>query len=1761
MNFLNRLNEDRSNLPGMAAGALGTLPVGLALWAGARHIQSNTPISVAQIMGNRAALADMGKAMGASLHAGYQAENASLEKVTEQFMKSTAFDEMMTTTRERKAVIASLLSTLDDPGAGFNKDALRNTQEQLLKMLGEGDPDEEARKIVKAALTSIHETGSDQVQKRFGNRLREFRKVAGDLVPSAVEFKNTVIFNPIEHAALRDQNAVLGLTAGSTKRARHLQENYNTVLKMWGKDAERNIQLAEVETGAGQRAVVAKLMSRGGRQHEYTLTLAADVTGVGGAKLFPMGEHGQTKYAGNMGSIAAIDVEKLSQEFGPGHWGYQTAKRRGYLKSNEQRNIAIASRYMKTGQYGSHFDEVGRAAMNAEITEPMLVASRLTAPGGAAGGGINAIHRTHTMNEITSQQNFVVVEDLHALDERRKEAAMAGGFGRREYERKRKNGIVVRKKNVGGGFQAEGSHVSDIIEGRQHGKLALRNGSAMDLYRSGMASQDNLAIPVIARLGQSTGREPMYIRAQSAVRKAGRYSTYDMGAQVAPVGWRGTMSGGINKLGVFDITGGKGSGFLARTEGSGQGFATHEVGRLLTSQTIPILDPRTQGKTSTELLEFLRANGSSDFDVLSSGKIRHVTSGREFNRTLGIGSTGLRSLHLDPRTVSFNLGIAEQTDSYGKKILNVEINVQRDMEMAKLFSAGFKGTVVPGSAHMLEKQAAGIGVTASYLAGIGAHQADVLYASGDQFKKAPGFLSQGLINALGMTGKFKGNDPIGFVERKVAQRGASLMGAGELGQVSDVVMDTLARGIRSKRTTVEQAAGVLSGVYHASGLAALHHQANPNAGIAPTGAFYQGTGYAFDAGGVEARMKHHFGESTYQELLADPKMKQGTFVTPQFLKPGTGHGDYGLGRGSVEPRILELTGAKLRSAGLSHAETSEFMVGILKRKIGGEENMKLVRPFENMMAAQVSRTMPQDVPGKVLSVKELQEILSKHASFSDYLKTQEQDVFLDLAEGNTKAGAVISHEAGEAFGGQRMLRFPARPTMDLMSTTEIKQAAGQSIEIGSQYERHVNSFTKQLSGFATDAEGAKGEDVAKSFRAFRKETALLFATAVHGQATGKIKGSAFGVSQTYYKDTILTEAEERLKKAISGGTHGQAAFPNTKQFMTAISDYMGSDRGEMAQRYFTGAEGMNMDLQAGNKAKLRGGIWSLNTRNPSFFERSTNITQQFRHVQEVGKGEADEVWSALRRSQFGQTQIDELASNLKRTVGGFHDVAAAKGEDLSHVMKFFRNIMQKQGDWWHTEGGGATFYDAPKHSIMTSGTLGTVKDVDFGFHGASFGDADGDWTNTMLLNKEERAMLGKRFGDQAGKVKYFDVDAKIVAQQRIYDDYLKKGMAFHAETSGAAVSGSATDVVEKEWQAARQDFLKEKGQERGTGKINNAFDRLRKGLMNIASGEEDDLLREARIFISSVPELTTIKNKKIPIYMNHAEQGSAALEAAFKSGNVAPFREYVENVLLPRAQFSEIYTGVDYAVTGDHLPMNVRGASGKIGIDKLWDTIGRAISNANTLHSEDTGTLKGMARAFGDSGIEEAAAMVDRFREGRGSLQAGMASGLDRGAAHNIQAGVEGLWGRVGAAAGKIDGRMAGLVTLGLGAGAAIVGMVGADGYDSAPLMAPGDMPSAYVQKGIGSFNLLDSSPARSQQMPMSDPYDMINTPINTGTTYMSRNNGYNIRGETGNMGGIGKIGSYLSTLTRQSGRGSITVNDQRRPITSNYMDRAMGEY
>ena len=116
-----------------------------------------------------------------------------------------------------------------------------------------------------------------------------------------------------------------------------------------GKKASRYVEVGTLNAYAGQDALVARIYSGTGakRRLQTSLTLLPNMMGLDGPDFIPMGGSGQTNYIAPRGSMTRAGLESLSAKYGPGEFGFSTARSERRVTSIAQRNLEILKKYIE----------------------------------------------------------------------------------------------------------------------------------------------------------------------------------------------------------------------------------------------------------------------------------------------------------------------------------------------------------------------------------------------------------------------------------------------------------------------------------------------------------------------------------------------------------------------------------------------------------------------------------------------------------------------------------------------------------------------------------------------------------------------------------------------------------------------------------------------------------------------------------------------------------------------------------------------------------------------------------------------------------------------------------------------------------------------------------------------------------------------------------------------------------------------------------------------------------------------------------------------------------------------------------------------------------------------------------------------------------------------------------------------------------------------------------------------------------------------
>jgi hypothetical protein len=530
------------------------------------------------------------------------------------------------------------------------------------------------------------------------------------------------------------------------------------------------------------------------------------------------------------------------------------------------------------------------------------------------------------------------------------------------------------------------------------------------------------------------------------------------------------------------------------------------------------------------------------------------------------------------------------------------------------------------------------------------------------------------------------------------------------------------------------------------------------------------------------------------------------------------------------------------------------------------------------------------------------------------------------------------------------------------------------------------------------------------------------------------------------------------------------------------------------------------------------------------------FTQTFRHLEEVSAlGGEDLVFQKIKASEAGRKMLyDAFKTHDVKSFA--HMMTFGHSQRKSFFQSLVRNIDQ------FTSGQNSDLMYVP--SLKTS-------HGDLGIGVQAFLDSDGDHTLHFMVD-----------GPAANRIaKQVRTNGDLYAVQ----DFNLRGFfnALSGQSKGALASLATKSNLPKDVMAkVTQDVLKEVGTSMETGNLDVALRPLHEAFL---AYEQDPLQKAyARMFLGNLQENFVIKGKKLPSYEYLGEQVSSAAKRFTATGNIDELSTLLNRLFEGQAIATERGMTFDGKITMDaNVDPAMRAqveeylASLKLGGSySLNDFLSRAKAVVNQGLSE--GSLDKT------SGQWKAAISEDAFHTLQ-SLRAGKVFGsamLEGYGEPSLGAKTEVAVDAMRRNFSRIDSHMTGKLALGALASAGLFGMMGG-GADPEPIIMPGETPSSGVLGAVASgslFSRRDPEISPEQIIAPDNQYDRMN-PINMGAAYATRPNSYQIRGEVSSGMGLTSFGSYFNQLTGGNGRGVITINDQRRPITSNYVDRLLGEY
>lgn len=1243
------------------------------------------------------------------------------------------------------------------------------------------------------------------------------------------------------------------------------------------------------------------------------------------------------------------------------------------------------------------------------------------------------------------------------------------------------------------------------INGRMSMAVLMREGSAFNAMRTGFGSAfklDRFTEPIVGRLEQVWNRSSeasVYLTSNKPLGRGGVFSSGATNSKASNILWDNELTGGANRGFLLDV----GKGKLWRgLEGKGLAYST-APDIAIRGITIPVADPTAHSSLSSELLNKVMAAEGAEVQ-LTREEIK------KYKKFLAIG-TGPenRFLPLDPRTQSISLRYQETTKSAGNQAIHLLATVTRVMDSQKIFSREFKGSVDQISGKKARNLLAGYGLSESELAeNFGMNIDQAFLGSGEMYKKSLNSWFRQLGTSYAMvTGDNDFEASLNDEVLKLKQNKALGLGLLDSKNDNDLALATVAtmRKLKERGVSAKTAGHVMALVY--------------NRGLNNQDSWLKGN---YDEMMLSGEAFNKLATSLWGNSINDflTAASSGLVVTGGTYTQGQGVGDWGRARASIEPRFIEMLQQKLRTTGMSESKISSIITNIVSRKTGINNQIELVDELTEMMSS-MKGLGTKKASATRHTVNSLIEAINSGGfnSLNEFLEKQEGGVLLSFSDNVNEERSNMLRNAAKKVIGSDEIYLSGKTAIDAMRGTFIKTTGNDlSIDIGNDYERILKAFGENLKEIGGRFNPTQ-EEIESGLIGFNENMTGLTAKSFQQLISGQIKGSAFLDSYAYDLDenTNLSTAQSVLVKNVMTKTKSQAVFVDTAGFLSQLEDFSGSNsKNHVAQtleRFFTGLEGDNII-----------GIGTITSRNPILSVGGVAATETFRDVKEVGLGAADPIFQEISNTEWGKKALSRFGDE---SVTNWSDVARSKNKKAKALL--FRDFSKNLGSFAGT-GGGKMYYPVKK-SIVTFAN-GKSLGLDIGLAEPAGADMDGDKIGHYLLDRlsSQRLIRHNQAKDTAKLI--LQEHMKFNITKATYVDQAKVGLNNFARKMGRSLE----DI-------AYQDALKEKASKEATGIVDDALNDIRRSVLNYGG----DRGNSALALLDVLEEHTTIKGKKVPIYYPFAEQLASSVTQLIKTGNADAFNETINFIF----QGSDLLNGAFEVsgISGDEgLAGNVTGI--KINLQQDLELIRVATLQARESFSRGSlgATAKRIASMISYAGNDIAQRFNDLFWSDS-SFQAGIVnSGRETG--EQIFSNLNTIANQVGSFLDTSNRKAMGGLVLGV-AGAMAAGAMISPGYSPEPIMMESEYSPEYT-----SDPMIDPSNISSAN----SSYDMMQRPLQPATTYMQKNNTYQMYSEANNSSSFSGILGYLGSA-HQNSYSTIAVNDMRLPITSSYIDRLSGEY
>lgn len=1174
------------------------------------------------------------------------------------------------------------------------------------------------------------------------------------------------------------------------------------------------------------------------------------------------------------------------------------------------------------------------------------------------------------------------------------------------------------------------------------------------------------------------------------------------------------LSGGLSSVYLMDV---KKGGRLTMGAGS-KGMAYTGTEQSIRSPVqFTVLDPKTHGYLGSSLLE----------EITQAGEKGVFLTAERLKQGLYVGETGAESkiLPWDERTTGMWLKLAEVSeDSIGsgsKRSVSLAGYTEKRMDIFKIFSLLHKGNVevIDDVLSVFDRTQADL--AQNVLGALGLDTKATIAAPSDMLSKGPiGFIHQ-----------------IGTGTRLVSAGGISLADikkrAAAISASPNQVIDIFRQAGQTMETNYKPLANYAQAAME---LMVAHKIDAKHIGIVMAGVFHGAEGsskkFGLNQNSIMTMAEQLFGKGSEAYKNFSSAVNTGITIGQDIAALGESVGDWGRGRAGVEPRFAKTLHERLLGFGLDINTASDVVAGVYRNKIGLSPHFEMAAQLLDMATYIHGGTTGLNYLSRMSKQRmSLQELVSgimsdDEHSLANLLKKTSGGIVVD-ASGSP---AHISEAFKEVFGSTELF-LPGKEAFKAAQGTVIKQAEGAAIGVESQLGQVMKSLQERIVGFTKDT-----KQVRDSLSDWKDKSDRLFVGVIDQLHAGKIKGAISPIAGLYdlVEGTNFGSNKRMLERARNVFFHssGQAVFQTGEGFLSQLADLKQTLPNEelswKARQFFTSMES--------ESASRWVGLAGVGGRHPMLSTGNVFLTQTFRHLKEVSDvGGEDITFQRIKNTPAGQRILKKAFGDVE--LSSFREVARRpKHEQMRFFDKLVRNISS------FTSGTNADAMFFP--SLETS-------HGDLGIGVQAFLDMDGDHSIHFLFDKPTGQRITNQLKNHQNQLTLADFKGRAFANSMVGET--KQALdALRTKLLGG--SGSMS-VDQKVW----HDVMKEVGISMSTGQLDTALRPLHEAFLMY---ESDSAQKQyARTMLASMQEIFVIKGKKLPIATDYPEQISKAVKHLTQSGDVGHLRSLMYEIFGEQdiAKSGMVVSGkLSLPASADsglrrQFDQAFQGMGGEAAFQEryhLEDFLSRAEAHARRAVSE--GTNKGLSAGQLSSLLQNAPSEALQMLKGSTSMNAGALEGFF---GKNLAAKTSFAVDQMKRGIAAIDANVTKNFALGLGAAALVTSLL-RENELPAPLMMPGEMGISNNSSIIPNDDIT-ISPEAMGTVPSN--YDEV-PPINSGRTYINKQNAYQVRSEVTSSRGITSIMSYFNNLTNGSGRGIVTINDQRRPITPNYVDRLLGE-